>query len=47
MWMSKRKAQLLGIHEEEDAWECVPWSNIEGELKYSKTALQKSKEKRG
>ena len=47
MWMSKRKAQLLGINEEDEAWSCIPSSNIEGELRYSKTNLQRAKEKKG
>ena len=33
MWMSRRKAKLLGI-DEDDAWECIPKDNIEKNLSY-------------
>lgn len=47
MWMSRRKAKLLGIDNDEEAWECIPRENIEEKLRYTKSPFQRSKEKKG
>ena len=47
MWMSRRKAKLLGIDNDEDAWECIPKENIEERLRYGKAPFNRSKEKKG
>jgi hypothetical protein len=35
--MSRRKAKLLGIENDEDAWECIPKDNIEEKLRYTRS----------
>lgn len=45
--MSRRKAKLLGIENDEDAWECIPKDNIEEKLRYTRSPFQRSKEKKG
>ena len=47
MWTSRRKAKLLGIENDEEAWECIPKENIEEKLKYSKSPFWRSKERKG
>lgn len=47
MWMSRRKAKLLKIDNDEEAWEFVPESNYEGELSYSRSRIRRGKEKKG
>ena len=39
MWKSKKKMKLLGIEDEDEAWETVPDDNVVGELNYSKSHL--------
>lgn len=46
MWMSRRKAKLLNIENDEEAWEFVPAGNIEGEITYSKSRIRRGKEKK-
>ena len=47
MWKSKKKMKLLGIEDEDEAWETVPDDNVVGELNYSKSHLQPSRERKG
>jgi hypothetical protein len=47
MWMSRRKAKLLGIENDEEAWECIPKENIEEKLRYGKSPFWRSKERKG
>ena len=47
MWMSRRKVKLLGIENDEEAWECIPKENIKEKLKYFKSPFHRKKDKKG
>jgi hypothetical protein len=46
-WRSKKRQKMFGIKDEHSAWDFIPDSNIVGGIRYFRSKLTPSKEKKG
>ena len=47
VWLSKKRMQKMKVEKDDDAWEFIPKENIGDSIRYYRSSIVRSREKKG